>query len=408
MENNINSSRSARVLLLWLCLVLFGASPRAQSLFGTNDFVEYIPGSLPIILVAPHGGDMRPSEIPNRSCAGCVTSNDLNTQELGRAAQAAIERVFGCKPHLIINRLHRSKMDANRAIGEAANGDPLAEQAWGEFHGFIAQAKKQVDSLYGQGLLIDLHGHGHSIQRLEIGYLLSKSDLQLSNAAMDTDPEMKAAFSMRALLETSDTLRLSHLIRGPNSLGSLFDQKGFPSVPSPYFPFPETNEPYFSGGYNTLVYGSSGSGNIDAVQIECNLNGVRDTEFNRQDFASALATILQRYFELFYPALPGTAGFCGDTNVNTTTANQTAPTARIFPNPGGQEFELTPLRPDFRNWTSLQVFDASGRKIAHQVLSEAGSLPLRVKLPHATPGMYFVRVTDKRESMVLPYIIQPQ
>lgn len=399
-----------QLLLLGLCLLLVRQSLHAQSVFGTNNYTEYIPGSLPIILVAPHGGEMRPSEIPNRTCAGCVTSNDLNTQELGRAVQEAIERIFGCKPHLIINRLHRSKLDANRAIGEAANGDPLAEQAWEEFHGFIAQAKKQVDSLYGKGLLIDLHGHGHTLQRLEIGYLLSKSDLQLNNAAMDNDPDLKAAFSMRGLLESSDTLRLSQLIRGPNSLGSLFDQKGFPSVPGRDFPFPETDEPYFTGGYNTLVYGSAGSGKIDAVQIECNYNGVRDTEFSRQDFATALGQNLQVFFQNYYPDLLDSPASCEGTLTNTASPpvikNSTA--LKLVPNPGNGYFEIWAQQPDIAPWEVLQVFDATGRQLIHMVQSQTGSFPISLQLPKATPGVYFVRITGKSYQLTLPYIIQIQ
>ena len=35
-----------------------------------NEYIEYIPGTLNIILSAPHGGGLQPDEIPDRD-AGC-------------------------------------------------------------------------------------------------------------------------------------------------------------------------------------------------------------------------------------------------------------------------------------------------------------------------------------------------
>ena len=47
--------------------------------FGTNDWVEYRPGTLPVILSAPHGGSTEPPSIPDRSGAGIVTVRDSRT-----------------------------------------------------------------------------------------------------------------------------------------------------------------------------------------------------------------------------------------------------------------------------------------------------------------------------------------
>ena len=77
---------------------------------------------MPIVISAPHGGSLTPDEIPDRNCTGCVYAQDLDTEDLSRKMYDAIVDLFGCYPHLIINRLHRRKLDANRAIGEAADG----------------------------------------------------------------------------------------------------------------------------------------------------------------------------------------------------------------------------------------------------------------------------------------------
>jgi hypothetical protein len=55
-----------------------------------------------------------------------------------------------CKvPYLVINHLHRSKLDANQEIGEAAQGNAVAETTWTHFHTFINDAQLEVESQYG-------------------------------------------------------------------------------------------------------------------------------------------------------------------------------------------------------------------------------------------------------------------
>ncbi|MEV0690131.1 hypothetical protein [Streptomyces sp. NPDC050388] len=81
-------------------------------------------GNLPVIFTAPHGGSLTPEDIPARSSATCgpktVTQTDLNTQDLARQIQQAFFAKTGKYPHVVINRLARSRLDANRDIGAAA------------------------------------------------------------------------------------------------------------------------------------------------------------------------------------------------------------------------------------------------------------------------------------------------
>ena len=112
--------------------------------------------------------------------------------ELGRYILEEIKKATGgnCLPHLVINRLRRTKLDANRDLFEAALGNPDAINAWYAFHRFIDSAKMQVFNQSGKGLLIDLHGHGHGIQRLELGYLLSGSNLRAGNNYLNSSAAM--------------------------------------------------------------------------------------------------------------------------------------------------------------------------------------------------------------------------
>jgi hypothetical protein len=266
---------------------------------GRAGYVEFIVGELPVVISAPHGGERLPAEIPDRTYG--VTSNDLNTQELTRAVRAALIERTGMSPHVVISRLRRQKLDPNREVAEAAQGNQYAEQSWSEFHGFIELAEAEVERNYGSGLYIDMHGHGHPIPRLELGYLLGSEDLGRSDASLDATAFAEKS-SLRALAETSG-LPFSQLVRGPTSFGALIADRSVRAVPSPGEPDPGS-DPYFSGGYNTARHGSRDGGTMSGIQIEHHYAGLRDTSANRQAYAAILADVIIEYLEVHYGFVP--------------------------------------------------------------------------------------------------------
>src|SRR5438876_8110342 len=157
-----------------------------QTYFGREKHIEYLAGDLPVIISAPHGGRERPEELPDREQG--TFAFDTNTQELARSVADEMHTRTGHWPHMIICRVHRHKLDCNREIGEGAAGNPFAEEAWREFQGFIDAAHAGVVRQQGRGLYIDLHGHGHAEQRLELGYLHSADQLGLSDAELNKPP----------------------------------------------------------------------------------------------------------------------------------------------------------------------------------------------------------------------------
>jgi len=263
--------------------------------YGRNQYTQYLAGELPLVISAPHGGHLEPAEIPDRTYGTMVT--DRNTAELAMAIREAVEDLTGSLPHVIISRLDRAKLDPNRDLEEGAQGNPEAERAWWEFQTFIEEAEELVEETYGDGFYIDLHGHGHDLQRLELGYLLSATDLANTDGEL-ASPAYANKSSVRALASSSG-VSFPELIRGPGSLGTLMENQGIPAVPSQNQPNPGGN-PYFTGGYNTVVHGSRDEGSVSGVQIECNYTGVRDTAMNRQAFAEALAQALADYFPAFF------------------------------------------------------------------------------------------------------------
>ena len=277
-----------------------------QSYFGRNNYIEYVAGNAPVIYSAPHGGALTPSEIPDRTAGNCggaaTTTTDLNTAELVRAMGQRHFARFGTYPHLIINHLARRKLDANRTVEEAACGDAEALIAFDEWHDFIYVAKAAVLAASERGWYMDMHGHGHSIQRLELGYLLTGSQLDLSNASLDANAAYEDTASIRTISEGAP-ISFSALLRGPSSLGTLYANNGFPSIPSSSDPSPD-GDSYFTGGDNTrrhtcgaeaTAYGGTTAGNICGIQIEANYTGVRDNATNRDRFGDATAIVLEQY-----------------------------------------------------------------------------------------------------------------
>lgn len=262
-----------------------------QSYFGRENYIEYIAGSMPVIITAPHGGTLAPSSIPDRTTG--TTARDLNTDLLAREIANTFFQRTGRWPHVIITHLSRRKVDTNRDILEAAQGNPAAERAWKEFHLFVEAARTEVQRQYPHGFYVDLHGHGHDIQRLELGYLLSNSQLDVADAALDASTSREAESSIRTFSVRSP-LTFSQLLRGPRSLGALFEEQGFPAVPSPKSPSPGA-DPYFDGGYNTARYSCSDGSVVCGVQLEANFAGVRDTAASRTMFALALLRVLDAY-----------------------------------------------------------------------------------------------------------------
>src|SRR5687767_8003787 len=92
-------------LLMALGWILAGSLVAAdfepgRSYFGEKEYIEYLPGDLPLVISAPHGGREAPEDIPQREKG--VVQIDTNTQELARAIAGEIHARTGHRAHLII------------------------------------------------------------------------------------------------------------------------------------------------------------------------------------------------------------------------------------------------------------------------------------------------------------------
>lgn len=267
-----------------------------KSYFGRSNYVEYIAGDMPVIFSAPHGGGLKPAEIPDRK-DGEFTS-DAHTEELARTVQQVFHNCFGHYPHVIICRLERHKVDCNRDLEEGAGDAPGARQAWHDYQRFIETARSNVLASTGKGFYIDLHGQSNPIKRVELGYCLTDSQLTNADSVLN-QPAYVSRSTLRALAQRT-RLPFSELLRGTNSFGALLAAKGYPAVPSPAMPNPGPGNCYFDGGYNVRRHCSANGSAIDGLQMEVNYAGVRDTASNRTNFSLALAQVLDSFFRNHY------------------------------------------------------------------------------------------------------------
>ncbi|ARV14951.1 T9SS type A sorting domain-containing protein [Polaribacter sp. SA4-12] len=347
----------------------------SQYFDSSKKYIEYIPGNMPVIISAPHGGVLQAgsqdcclssttyphndSDLSNRNCGS--DERDDNTDILIREIQKKCYEQYGLYPYIIINNLHRSKLDPNRDIVEATCGSSGSDKYYNAFHNFIDAASADITANFGKGLYIDLHGQSHSVPRIEAGYNLPSSsyDEDLNNSATNAT-ELSRVTIKNLISDNLQNLTFEDLVRGSESLGGLLQTTGgseylaisdnttcgktagYRTVPSHIGDgnqgsCDDTNPggySYFSGDYyNNIRHGSGstshansivgaggslngGGGTIDGIMTEVNRR-VRDMgstysgyayPYNRTDSRSATipyfsrdyATVIKTYIDLHY------------------------------------------------------------------------------------------------------------
>lgn len=257
--------------------------------FGRNDYVEFIPGELPVILSSPHDGPLTPSEIPDRTWG--TVARDLNTMDLTRRISNALHTLTGKRPTVAIMHLRRIKIDPNRDIVEAAQGNVYSEWAWHQYHTWIDIARESIVQEYGTGILFDIHGQGHDIKRIELGYQLNASDLNRTDAQLDGANYINKS-SIRHIGANSK-LSFSQVIRGDDSLGEIMARNGIRAIPSKSEPMP-LGDPFLCCGYTLVRHGSRDGGTFNAIMLEHD-TGTRSNGNTRAVYANALAKTIVEY-----------------------------------------------------------------------------------------------------------------
>lgn len=260
--------------------------------YTTSNYIRYYKGDIPLILSAPHGGEIVPNNIKDRT-KGVFDLDDF-TLELTQDIIDEFQKQIGKIPYAIVGEISRKKVDLNRQREEAYE-DEKAKIIYDEFHSRIQQCEKDIDDKFGKGLYIDIHGQSHPKGYLEFGYLLVNNTLKLTDTYLS---EYQNKSSINTLSKFSSECFLYQL-KGPHSLGSLMCNEGYDSIPSVKLPY-ASDENYFEGAYDTIRYGSLNNGNISGIQIEFPYKNIRDTKEHRKKCARAFVKSIIRFMDIHF------------------------------------------------------------------------------------------------------------
>ena len=262
-----------------------------------DDYTIFKTGNIPLLIIAPHGGDLKPQWLDDRNCENSKIVQDRYTLEIALQIEQELN-TLGFQPFLVLSKMHRIKIDLNRSLETALCKDKSAMPLWMVFHNQIDIFQNEISSSYGRGLIIDLHGQSHPEERIELGYLLNGSMLRdLEQNATDYSNQV----SIKNLISNHPKqTSFQQLLVGENSLGTLLSEQDFAAVPSQSDQAPLESQLFFSGGHNTINYGSRDSGSIDAIQVELNREGLRSEIEDRQRFANVFSNIIIDYLTVHY------------------------------------------------------------------------------------------------------------
>lgn len=265
-----------------------------QSYHGTRNFIEYIPGDLPILLTAPHGGKLKPNDIPDIN--GVTHVGDGGTLESTLEIADQIEVITGHRPHVIINHVVSKKALFNHTdIDKAAGNHPDVRQAFYEYQNFTEIARKKILSTWGKGHFFEMHSNAHDGKWTEFGYGVSGNYLDGTDAQL----LKQRNYSTIQTLCSNGNADFLDVLRGPNSLGTLLQNEGYNSIPSSTNPRP-LGKKYFFGNHNLWRYGSNKGGTLDGTHIESYYRFVNISATERKKYSAAMAKVMVTFVEHFY------------------------------------------------------------------------------------------------------------
>lgn len=250
--------------------------PAAKALPTTNTpelLITVEPGTLPIILSAPHGGQEPIPGIPVRAGKNVerfVTSRDGNVDKIALLTAKQLEKTLGGRPYLVVARFERKYVDANRAP-DAAYEHEEAKRQYEAYHRAIQDALVAIKRDWGRGLVVDIHGQAKTSDGIYRGTVDGESVKQLVKE------------------------RGRAGVTGEKSLFGMFEKQGYKVLPGNNDQ--DQVEHFYNGGHITRSYGSDHVTDIDAIQIEFGdkFRKADHLEKTSADLAEALTVFAKEY-----------------------------------------------------------------------------------------------------------------
>lgn len=243
----------------------------------SNTAITFERGELPIILTAPHGGRGGIPGTPARVGKGAFRFNpksDFNTDVVTEKLADALERKLGRRPYVVIARFHRKFVDANRQAKDAYEA-VAAKEAYDAYHTAIDSARKEVQTGWGHGVMLDIHGQSFLPRAVLRGTVNGK-----------TASHLVSRFGRAALI-------------GKTSLFGQLAKQGFTVVPPVGSDAPETRN--YNGGYSVITHGSGSGDAVDAIQLE--LGREYRASDTVSDTAEKLANAVAAFADKYLPAV---------------------------------------------------------------------------------------------------------
>merc|ERR1719369_263003 len=322
-------------------------------------WVEYIPGNMSLIFSVPHDGNDTSAQAKQKSCSECpdlagegeyfcknnkgfftdecpkdkigkpLSRPDAGTREIALMMREHLIAKGGRAPHLVINKMHRVRMEPNSGREKGTRNMTEQLEAYDSLHGCIQQL---VDTIPKPGLLLDIHGHKNHNNTLfgyrVMDYRWCTEDGQSQPSLLDVKGKSS---SIKDLVKRNKDLTLSEVMIGTQSIGARLEKKGFYAIPSPRMPCPGDLR-YYSGGKLVQWYSSGAwetknkNAKMDGLQMEipreirlnkeeckenfgkyskwskddCIFNGKIPEEEKKITFAKAIGDVLQEFFDTFY------------------------------------------------------------------------------------------------------------
>jgi N-formylglutamate amidohydrolase len=211
------------------------ASPAAAATpAGAGNYLTIEPGTLPLVLSVPHGGDLPLRDAPERAKGTKVKDDRVN--ELAAAIQRQLLARTGRQAYLVGANISRKYVDFNRKAEDAYEA-PTAAPIYDAYYGALRTAIDAVRNQPG-ALLIDIHG-----QSMNKGAIFRGTGSGL-------------------------TARNAPFYGQPDGLITRLDAGGLNVLPKAA----DAQETHFSGGTIVRVFGYQTPQGIDSVQLEFGAN----------------------------------------------------------------------------------------------------------------------------------------
>ena len=258
-------------------------------------YIQYRVGNTPVIITVPHDGTLVPSNMTDRMGD---TERAVNTRKV--AEQFAVffnANSNGLFPHIIYNNVSRTKLDPDANLMDGAQGNSYANQSYGTYHSYLQTAIDSVEANFDSGILLNLVEHDNATQQFELGYLLSESELNLSDTELNTG---YSTLSSIGQVSSISPATFAEVIRGYGSLGSFlfgasYNGYTFNAVPRVDAPTISSDQ-YFSGGYTLTTYSKERWGEINAIEVATPYSGFRDNA----NAYRAVGVVLEEATKNFY------------------------------------------------------------------------------------------------------------